>query len=94
MPPKIPSAIIDRPRETDSLPYKHTFLPYAYGTTISLITRVAEDVDPYNANELYLPTEPPSHKLPSAHAPLSPSHRLIRQNNQETLNRFVPFERK
>ena len=49
MPPKIPSAIIDRPRETDSLPYKHTFLPYAYGTTISLITRVAEDVDPYNA---------------------------------------------
>ena len=39
MPPKIPSAIIDRLRETNSLPYKHVFLLYAYGTPISLIMR-------------------------------------------------------
>ena len=59
----IVGAIIDRLRETNSLPYKHAFLPYAYGTIISLITRVAEDVDPYNTNQIFLPTEPSAHKI-------------------------------
>ena len=35
----IVGAIIDRLRETNSLPYKHSFLLYAYGTPISLIMR-------------------------------------------------------
>ena len=39
------------------------FILSSYGTTISLIMRVAEDVDPYNANELFPPTEPSAHEL-------------------------------
>ena len=45
--PKIPSAIIDRPRKTNSLPYKHTYLLYAYDSPISLIMR-EEQALPYD----------------------------------------------
>ena len=64
-----------------TLPYKHAFLPYAYGSPISLITRVAEDVDPYNINQIFLPTEPSAHEIPSpsvAKRPLEKVNRPLR----------------